>query len=268
MSRVDDATTHEISKADEGPTARAAPFLKGADSATAWIAADLQRATFMSTPAFKVSDAPVTLARLLQIGRRFQEMRSLHGLSLSETAVRLGMPATRLSLIEAGERRPFLQELAQASREFAISTDYLLGLSENDDPGATTVERIAVLRHIEHLMSQQADRIVSAAREELRDGAAHAAYTRDVAFAHLIARSAVQLPGPRKPDLGIPAVADRRFTLRSSQAPLPEHCSAGGDTQVQPILIAVLARRGLSAQGAKLQFRQSHEYPHVDCRWG
>jgi transcriptional regulator with XRE-family HTH domain len=179
MSRVDDATS-EISEVDEGPTACAAPFLKGPDSATAWIAADLQRAPFMSTPAFKVSDAPVTLARLLQIGRRFQEMRSLHGLSLSETAVRLGMPATRLSLIEAGERRPFLQELAQASREFAISTDYLLGLSENDDPGATTVERIAVLRHIEHLMSQQADRIVSAAREELRDGAAHAAYTRDV----------------------------------------------------------------------------------------
>lgn len=85
--------------------------------------------------------------------------RVMNGFTAVEAAERFGYGnSTQISLIEAGKRpipidRNFIQE---ASQVYAVSTDFLFGISKNPDLDPIYSERYALMRGFESVLKQQA----------------------------------------------------------------------------------------------------------------
>ena len=67
-------------------------------------------------------------------GRRITELRESKDMTLEELAARIGVNATTLGRIERGQTQKVGSDVLVAlAREFSVSTDYLLGLTDLSD---------------------------------------------------------------------------------------------------------------------------------------
>jgi transcriptional regulator with XRE-family HTH domain len=60
------------------------------------------------------------------LGARIAKLRAMRGLSQSELGDRLGIPPSRLSRIETGQREPQIRELLELRQVFGVSLDCLV----------------------------------------------------------------------------------------------------------------------------------------------
>lgn len=68
------------------------------------------------------------------VGKRVMELRKEHGYNRDLFAAKLGIPPTTLRNYELGIHEPGHSFIIQMAKEFSVSTDYLLGLSEDRKP--------------------------------------------------------------------------------------------------------------------------------------
>lgn len=65
------------------------------------------------------------------IGERIRETRKRNHVTQLKLCKRLGIPQSNLSLYESDKVTPSLNVLVAISKEFGVTVDYLLGISEN-----------------------------------------------------------------------------------------------------------------------------------------
>lgn len=71
-----------------------------------------------------------------QLGERVRRRRMALGLSQTEFAKQAGIPVPRLSNIEHGHQSIYIERLAALAKALNVSTDYLLGFSDDPTPPA------------------------------------------------------------------------------------------------------------------------------------
>lgn len=98
--------------------------------------------------------------------QRLIELRKQTNLTQSDLAKKLGIPRTTYSNYENGNRQPDYETLEKIARYFEVTSDYLIGLSENksennkyvtftDEYGEITEqEREALEKHLDYLRWQ------------------------------------------------------------------------------------------------------------------
>ena len=69
------------------------------------------------------------------VGKRVMTLRKEQRYTREVFAERIGIPSTTLRNYELGIHEPGHSFIIQIAREFSVSTDYLLGLSEDRRPG-------------------------------------------------------------------------------------------------------------------------------------
>ena len=86
------------------------------------------------------------------ISERLREARIRAGLTQIDLAVAMGdrYTSSMVSQVEAGRRSIRLDGLANAARELQVSTDYLLGLTDDPTPYPELSRRLAQLDALEH----------------------------------------------------------------------------------------------------------------------
>ena len=67
----------------------------------------------------------------LNFGERIKNLREDADLSQTELGKSVGMTQRKISYIECGKYEPNIDDIVAFCRFFKISSDYLLGLSEN-----------------------------------------------------------------------------------------------------------------------------------------
>lgn len=67
---------------------------------------------------------------MISFGERLQEQRGLKKWSQVQLAERIGISASQVANYELGRRFPSLQVVIDAARVLGVTTDYLLGLSD------------------------------------------------------------------------------------------------------------------------------------------
>ncbi len=65
---------------------------------------------------------------------RLKELRKNKGISQRELARKVKVSSAMVSDYEAGKRSPTIEVLEKFARFFGVSTDYLLGLTDNPSP--------------------------------------------------------------------------------------------------------------------------------------
>lgn len=70
----------------------------------------------------------------MSIGETITNLRKEHGYTRTQFAQKIGIPQTTLRNYETNAREPGHSFLVQISKEFGVSTDYLLGLTNNPIP--------------------------------------------------------------------------------------------------------------------------------------
>lgn len=76
----------------------------------------------------------VMMSEKKMVGRKVMALRKEQGYSRDVFAARLGIPSTTLRNYELGIHEPGHSFIIQMAKEFCVSTDYLLGLSEDRRP--------------------------------------------------------------------------------------------------------------------------------------
>ena len=116
------------------------------------------------------------------LGERIAESRKRAGLLQVDLAVALGDPYDQsvISRIEAGQRPLRPEGIANAARELRVSTDYLLGLTDDPTPYAELAERLTRLDALEHEIRGPSDLYDSTAITEEGGGGLDPASTRYV----------------------------------------------------------------------------------------
>lgn len=66
--------------------------------------------------------------------RRFSELRKKHGMTQNELAEILSMSVRAIAAWESGERKPPIDKLVRLADYYNVSTDYLLGRTDNPQP--------------------------------------------------------------------------------------------------------------------------------------
>lgn len=70
--------------------------------------------------------------------KRLQEVRGRRRMSQQELARKTGLPPSSISHFESGGRRPSFENLKRLAGALSVSTDFLVGSSATDAPGAST----------------------------------------------------------------------------------------------------------------------------------
>lgn len=97
------------------------------------------------------------------LGRRFVSARELAGLGQTESALSIGwVNSTQLSLIERGDRLPPHEILRRAASLYGVSTDYLLGLSDEPERDVLAASRNGALRRMQGLLETNARAVTEA----------------------------------------------------------------------------------------------------------
>lgn len=90
----------------------------------------------------------------LMIAERFKKARALSGLTEKDAISRMGLKNPKvISQIENCHRQPTLAFLIRAANAYGVSSDYLLGLSEDDDRSSDIATRSAIMRQNERAVS-------------------------------------------------------------------------------------------------------------------
>ena len=87
------------------------------------------------------------------IGARLKQVRNLKGVSQSGAAKYFGITKVGYQNYEAGRRSPSTEMLPKLATYFDVSTDYLLGLS--DEPRLPSKEMWAIIHAIEAQQAKQ-----------------------------------------------------------------------------------------------------------------
>lgn len=82
---------------------------------------------------------------LSDFSARLKATRELRGLTQAELGRLAGLPSTTISHFESGSRKPSFDNLRRLTRLLAVSTDYLIGITDTPDATAAAT-RIA--RHL------------------------------------------------------------------------------------------------------------------------
>lgn len=69
------------------------------------------------------------------VGQKIMQLRKEQGYKRDAFAEKIGIPSTTLRNYELGVHEPGHSFIIQMARLFSVSTDYLLGLSEDRTPG-------------------------------------------------------------------------------------------------------------------------------------
>jgi transcriptional regulator with XRE-family HTH domain len=83
---------------------------------------------------------PETSDKLGLFSRRLRAARAIRGLSQSNLAERARLQQAAVSHYESGTRRPSLRNLRRLAEALEVTTDYLVGRTDNPTPPASTVE--------------------------------------------------------------------------------------------------------------------------------
>lgn len=91
----------------------------------------------------------------LMIAKRFRLARDLSGYKTEAQAIeRMGFSNPKvISQIENCHRLPTLHFVIRASNAYGVSTDYLLGLSEDDDPSSSIPATSAIFRQNQKVLN-------------------------------------------------------------------------------------------------------------------
>jgi transcriptional regulator with XRE-family HTH domain len=92
------------------------------------------------------------------IGPRIRMAREMAGLSQGQVARLMGLHRPSITEIEAGNRRVSTEELEQLAVHFDVSTSWLLGEDETDQPDQAKVQLAA--RELEKLKPEDLDRLM------------------------------------------------------------------------------------------------------------
>lgn len=68
---------------------------------------------------------------MIHMGEKLKSLRLEKGLTQKQVADRIGLAISAVSSYEAGTRYPSFAVLVKLARIFRVSTDYLLGISNN-----------------------------------------------------------------------------------------------------------------------------------------
>ena len=83
------------------------------------------------------------------VGKRVMALRKEQKYTREVFAEKIGIPSTTLRNYELGIHEPGHSFIIQIAREFSVSTDYLLGLSEDRRPGYPIDDDDAVISETE-----------------------------------------------------------------------------------------------------------------------
>lgn len=84
---------------------------------------------------------------------RLKAIRELRKLTQAELGQLAGLPSTTISHFESGNRKPSFDNLRRLTRVLAVSTDYLMGVTDQPDASA------AAARIARHLTNASEDEI-------------------------------------------------------------------------------------------------------------
>lgn len=87
------------------------------------------------------------------VGERLQRARKRTGLSQRKAAEEFGITKVGYQNYEAGRRNPSLEMLSRLAKSFNVSTDYLLGFS--DEPQLPDKEEWAMLKQMRAYRDKQ-----------------------------------------------------------------------------------------------------------------
>lgn len=87
------------------------------------------------------------------VGERLQRARKRTGLSQRKAAEKFGITKVGYQNYEAGRRNPSLEMLSRLAKSFNVSTDYLLGFS--DEPQLPDKEEWAMLKQMRAYRDKQ-----------------------------------------------------------------------------------------------------------------
>ena len=71
---------------------------------------------------------------MLDYTERLKKLREFEKLNQSELAKELGISQNTYSQYETGARQPSLEMLVKLAEFYFVSTDYILGLTDNPEP--------------------------------------------------------------------------------------------------------------------------------------
>lgn len=80
---------------------------------------------------------PEVPAAVDAVAPRLRVLRRQGGTTLVELAAQTGIPASTLSRLESGQRRPTLEQVLALAQAHSVSTDHLLGVPPTGDPRVT-----------------------------------------------------------------------------------------------------------------------------------
>ena len=96
----------------------------------------------------------------MDIGKRIQQLREESNMLQAELAENLGLGRTTISNYEHAYSSPDLETLTAIAQLFHVSTDFLLGISNNrSNFSDTNKEQVKVLNYYERLNSENRDYI-------------------------------------------------------------------------------------------------------------
>lgn len=99
------------------------------------------------------------------IGRKIKELRLKKGITQEKLAKVLGVTTSMVGMYETGARKPSYEVLNKIARYFNVTTDYLLGLEEQQDAEiraiarafkALSTEKRELLRKLVESMAEEA----------------------------------------------------------------------------------------------------------------
>ena len=93
---------------------------------------------------------------------RLRSAREQRGLSQAELAKKAGLQSSAVSHFETGTRKPSFDNLRRLADALNLSTDYLLGRTDDataDGPGVA-----ALFRHLEHMSEADLKRLTDIAK--------------------------------------------------------------------------------------------------------
>lgn len=82
----------------------------------------------------------------MTFGERLKELRNNAGLTIRGLAETIGIPTSTLSNYEQDYRRPDFETLLRLSEFYSVSTDYLLGKTNNPKSGVSLAQELKKLR--------------------------------------------------------------------------------------------------------------------------
>lgn len=89
------------------------------------------------------------------IGSRIREERKLNNLSQDELAEKLGMKRANISNYEAGRTVPPGSALLEMSKIFSVTTDYLLGLSNDANTSIPVDENLMQIQRAKRKLDEK-----------------------------------------------------------------------------------------------------------------